>query len=150
MYRKLPKNVTKSELYDSLPLIGLLTEHQWNPPDPEKLEMIHTLLKINNISIFTANRELGKVSQILFIYLIYNKKIVLMIKTCDDFILHCRWSGVEFPCFQEHKFLTFKSSTSFLGICCSFNYHPENKDETKYAANTYGVSHGLTVSKLFK
>lgn len=80
---------------------------------------------MNNISVYTANMKL--------------------IKTCEEIILHCSWSGVEFPCFQEHPFLTFKSSTSHLGVCCSFNYHPENKDETIYAANTFGISHGLTV-----
>lgn len=108
-----------------MPIIGLLTEYQWSEPDSINIEIVRNLLKMNNMSIYTANMELGK--------------------TCEDFIVSCRWSGVEFPCFQEHPFLTFKPSTSHLGVCCSFNYHPENKDETIYAANTFGVSHGLTI-----
>lgn len=70
----------------------------------------------------------------------------LKLKTCEDFIIHCSWSGVEFPCFQEHKFLTFRTSTSHLGVCCSFNYHPDDKGDATYAANTFGIMNGLSVS----
>lgn len=69
----------------------------------------------------------------------------LHFQTCEDFILECRFAGRVFPCFQKDPYLTWTTTTSHHGACCSFNYHPISNDFTPFAANTFGSEGGLTV-----
>lgn len=65
---------------------------------------------------------------------------------CNDFIKLCAWAKVEFPCFQsDSHHLSFTSTTSYLGMCCSFNYHPGNRSYEAFKAATFGTRGGLTI-----
>lgn len=66
-------------------------------------------------------------------------------KDCKDFIKVCAWAKVEFPCFQKHSDFTIVTTTSYLGICCSFNYHPANTTYVPYHAASFGTRGGLSI-----
>lgn len=57
----------------------------------------------------------------------------------------CSWAKVEFPCFQETPHFSWRTTTSYLGICCSFNYHPENLSFVPLNSPTYGTRGGLSI-----
>lgn len=68
---KLPPGVTKERLLHALPTVGVFTEHQWAVmPAEEDVELVHDAFVLNNISIFSASTQLGKVSRFLK-YLFY-------------------------------------------------------------------------------
>lgn len=66
-------------------------------------------------------------------------------KKCQDFIKVCAWAKVEFPCFQKNSYFTFVKTISYLGICCSFNYHPANTSYEPYHAPSFGTRGGLSI-----
>ncbi|CAO1376532.1 unnamed protein product [Diamesa tonsa] len=123
---KLPLGASKQRSMEILPLLAAFTEHQWTYPRIEDLEIIDEILDLNNLSVEDAINQLGTV--------------------CSDFILVCHWDGKRFPCFQKHKYLTWVESYSYLGACCSFNYHP-NKDLKGdiFVANDFGINGGLSI-----
>jgi acid-sensing ion channel, other len=125
-HRKLPPLVKREKIIKILPLLGALTEHQNTYPDINELKILDDLLMLNNISIREAIDKLGT--------------------TCENFLLVCQWAGNTFPCFQEHPFMKWESSYSFLGACCSFNYHPEAKsDFVPFASNKFGIDGGVSI-----
>lgn len=50
-----------------------------------------------------------------------------------------------FPCFQENSYLKFTESTSYAGICCSFNYRPKNSSYEPYRSPSFGTRGGLSI-----
>lgn len=106
----------------------MFTEYQWEQPIIKDLELINEVLRINNISVSDAIDALGT--------------------TCIDFLKHCFWNGVEFPCFQADENMNWQSSYSFLGACCSFNYHSDEETigtHRSFHADTIGIDGGLTI-----
>lgn len=60
---KYPPGVTKERLLQALPTLGILNEHQWNTlPDGDDVLLVNNVLALNNISMFSAATQLGKVS----------------------------------------------------------------------------------------
>lgn len=66
------------------------------------------------------------------------------LQNCQDFVQVCAWAKVEFPCFQNNSRFSFYATTSYLGICCSFNYRPDNGFEA-YHSTTFGTKGGLSI-----
>ncbi|KAG5683871.1 hypothetical protein PVAND_013132 [Polypedilum vanderplanki] len=123
---KLPLGLTREYAMKILPLLGGFTERFWIEPRTEDLELIDQFLVANNMTVEDAIDRLGTV--------------------CNDFILVCVFAGKSFPCFQEHPFMTFVESYSYLGSCCSFNYHPKMTDGSEvFKSNFFGINGGLTI-----
>lgn len=123
---KLPLGASKERSMEILPLLAAFTEHQWTYPRIEDLQIIDEILDLNNLSVEDAINQLGTV--------------------CSDFILVCHWAGKRFPCFQKHKYLTWVESYSYLGACCSFNYHPnKDLDGDMFVAKNFGINGGLSI-----
>ena len=59
--------------------------------------------------------------------------------------MSCRWAGKSFPCFQNHKYLTWKTTTSHYGACCSFNYDANNINGEFFTTNAYEVYGALSI-----
>jgi acid-sensing ion channel, other len=88
--------------------------------------LLDDLLQLNNISVREAIDKLGT--------------------TCENFLLVCQWAGKTFPCFQDHPHMKWESSYSFLGACCSFNYHPDSKSGyVPFASNKFGIDGGVSI-----
>lgn len=74
-FSKYPSGITKEKLLAALPALGVFTEHQWTLPNTEDMALVTSVLHLNNISIFSAVVQLGKVRHLLensmspFIYL---------------------------------------------------------------------------------
>lgn len=52
----------------------------------------------------------------------------------------------NFVWFQDHKFLVFVESYSYLGACCSFNYNPKSTENDEFfRQNFFGFNSGLSV-----
>lgn len=66
-------------------------------------------------------------------------------QTCEDMLINCRFAGVVYPCFEPNKQLSWTTTTSHYGTCCSFNYNPHNDVLQPFAANTFGAEGGLTI-----
>lgn len=103
----------------------MFTEYQWKRPHPSDIELIDSVLAINNLTVAEAIDALGT--------------------TCNDFLLRCFFLNVEFPCFQNNSFLAWKPSYSYLGACCSFNYYPDKEDDNYFTVNHIGMSSALTI-----
>lgn len=67
---KYPPGVTKDKLVTALATLGIHTEHQWVVPEmlAEDVAMVQSVFQLNNISIFSAATQLGKVSARLCLY----------------------------------------------------------------------------------
>lgn len=57
---------------------------------------------------------------------------------------------MEFVCFPDvtdggNQHLSFQATTSYLGVCCSFNYHPGNRSYEAYRSATFGTRGGLSI-----
>lgn len=61
-YSKYPPGTTKEKLLAALPALGVFTEHQWTMPNIEDMALVTSVLHLNNISIFSAIMQLGKVT----------------------------------------------------------------------------------------
>lgn len=103
----------------------MFTEYQWEKPDPSDVDLVDSVLNLNNITVPQAIDLLGL--------------------TCTDFLLRCFFLNVEFPCFQNDSLLSWRPSYSFLGACCSFNYHPEHYDDNFFKVNYIGISNSITL-----
>lgn len=106
----------------------MFTEYQWDSPKMEDLELVHKVLQLNNYTVSAAIDYLGT--------------------TCENFMQRCFWDGKEFPCFgssngSSNSSLQWKSSYSFLGACCSFNYYPDGSGSL-FKTDTIGILGGLT------
>ncbi|XP_070494636.1 sodium channel protein Nach-like [Chironomus tepperi] len=123
---KFPLGATPEYTLEILPLLAGFTERQWIVPRIEDLEMIDAILDANNLTVKGAIDKLGTV--------------------CADFLLVCVFAGKKFPCFQQHPYMKFEESYSYLGACCSFNYHPNTVATADFfKANTFGIDGGLSV-----
>lgn len=60
-------------------------------------------------------------------------------------LLECSFAGKSFPCFQNDPYLTWTTTRSHYGTCCSFHYHPLTEDFKPFAANTFSSEGALTV-----
>lgn len=67
------------------------------------------------------------------------------LQTCEDFMINCRFAGRVYPCMEPNKQLTWTTTTSHYGTCCSFNYNPLTDEFQPFASNTFGYEGGLTV-----
>lgn len=65
--------------------------------------------------------------------------------SCEDFLQYCYWGSKQFPCYQKNDDLTFTTSISHVGYCCSFNYRPEDQSYIPFSANNFGVNGGLVI-----
>lgn len=63
---------------------------------------------------------------------------------CVDFVKRCFWGSIEFPCRQDHEYLSFIPTTSYMGPCCSFNYNPKNASYVPFSSNIFGMDGGLS------
>lgn len=122
---KLPLGATRNRTLEILKYVAMFTEHQWNYPTINDLKLIDEIFVLNNVTVVSAINELGI--------------------TCSDFVVVCEFAGEKFPCFQEHPYMKFVESTSYLGACCSFNYYPDNDNAIPFATNFFGVNGGLSV-----
>ena len=59
--------------------------------------------------------------------------------------MQCRFAGRVFPCMQQDKYLTWTTTASHYGTCCSFHYNPLSEGFVPFATNTFGSEGGLTV-----
>lgn len=66
-------------------------------------------------------------------------------QNCEDFIKVCAWAKTEFPCFQKNSHFSFVATTSYLGLCCSFNYHPEKEAHKPFHSSSFGTRGGLSI-----
>ncbi|CRL01764.1 CLUMA_CG014980, isoform A [Clunio marinus] len=122
----MPLGATPERVIEILPLLAGFTERQWAYPRVEDLEMIDNILDLNKMTVEEAIDALGTV--------------------CADFLLVCYFNGENFPCFQNHKFMTFVESYTYLGACCSFNYNPKANDQDEhFISNFFGINGGLNV-----
>ncbi|XP_075159387.1 pickpocket 6 [Haematobia irritans] len=120
----IPDSYDLRQVANGFSYINAFTDQTWSPANATFFDMTHRILRLNNITIKQTAESIGA--------------------GCNDFVKRCFWGGVEFPCRQEHEYLSFSSTTSFLGPCCSFNYHPQNLSYVPFSSNTFGVDGGLT------
>lgn len=58
----------------------------------------------------------------------------------------CAWAKREFPCFQNNSQFSFVSTTSYLGLCCSFNYNQDQAEQHKpFHSSSFGTRGGLSI-----
>ncbi|XP_055846061.1 sodium channel protein Nach [Episyrphus balteatus] len=119
----LPDNIEVQDVLAGFDFLNAFTDQNWIPNNAS-FAATDSVLAFNNISIYEAALEVSA--------------------GCEDFFQHCFWGGKEFPCKQEHDYLSFVPSTSYLGPCCSFNYNPRNESYVPFAANIFGMDGGLS------
>ncbi|XP_037050326.1 sodium channel protein Nach [Bradysia coprophila] len=123
---KIPDGVSREDIVKMLPsALGVFTENQWGPVNTEYLNTVHETLLLNGLSILDAVKAVGI--------------------SCSDFIQRCSFNKKRFPCFQDHQHFTFRETMSYAGMCCSFNYNPDNSSYQPLNVNSYGVRGGLSV-----
>lgn len=131
-----PNGSSETALLKALPALGLFVENPWGAVDAtdnaDELLLIDSVLNANGYTVATAVRQLGL--------------------SCEDFIKVCAWSKVEFDCFEHStdstRHLVFRTTMSYLGMCCSFNYYPANESRTiyqPYRSPSFGTKGGLSV-----
>lgn len=127
--RTLPDGIDASSVLEALPSLGAFLENPWGSgPSVESLLIVDRALSANNLTVADAVRECGL--------------------RCGDFLQACSWSQTDFECVPESDNgvrLSFSESTSYLGLCCSFNYLPENLTSDPFRAQTFGEHGGLFV-----
>lgn len=130
--RQLPDGTNATAVLEALPALGMFVENPWGVlGDAPELALIDRTLRANGYTVAAAVRELGL--------------------SCRDFIKVCAWSKVEFDCFPADggtggdPHLSFRTTTSYLGVCCSFNYQPGNGSYDAYRASTFGTRGGLSI-----
>ncbi|XP_037886717.1 sodium channel protein Nach [Glossina fuscipes] len=121
---KLPINTSLQEVAEGFGFLNLFTDQTWLPPNHTSYKVTDDVLRLNNITILEAATQVGA--------------------SCNDFVKHCFWGSDEFLCHQNHEYLSFIPTTSYLGPCCSFNYNPRNLSYIPFAANTFGIDSGLS------
>ncbi|XP_055378962.1 uncharacterized protein LOC129610420 [Condylostylus longicornis] len=65
--------------------------------------------------------------------------------SCEDFLEKCLWGSKQFDCYNNSEGVTFSSVMTTSGICCAFNYKPNNNSFVPLKARTYGMRGGLTI-----
>lgn len=65
-------------------------------------------------------------------------------KGCTDFIKRFSWGASKEKC-QDKNCAQFTQSLSYLGICCSINYHALNSTSTPFTINYFGIGSGLSI-----
>lgn len=127
--RQLPHGIDAAAVLAALPSLGAFLENPWGSgPSAESLLTVHRALAANNLTVTDAVRACGL--------------------RCSDFLQACAWSQEPFECVQNvdvGERLSFSESTSYLGLCCSFNYHPENATYDALRARTFSERGGLVV-----
>lgn len=104
--------------------INAYTDPNWSIPENISFQATDAILRLNNISIHEASLAVSA--------------------GCNDFVKRCFWGSDEFPCRQQHEYLSFSATTSYLGPCCSFNYNPRNSSYIPFSSNIFGIDGGLT------
>ncbi|XP_017476236.1 PREDICTED: sodium channel protein Nach [Rhagoletis zephyria] len=121
----IPDNIDPHDVAIGLDYINAFTDQNWKAPTQESFRYADDVLRFNNKTIYEAAKAVSG--------------------SCDDFVKRCYWGITEFPCRQQHEYLSFISTTSYLGPCCSFNYNPKNLSYVPFSANLFGIDGGLTV-----
>ncbi|KAJ6635204.1 Sodium channel protein Nach [Pseudolycoriella hygida] len=122
---KIPNGITKSDILQMLPsALGTFTDIQWRTIDINYFTTINEVLEANRLSVFDTVRAVGM--------------------KCPDLIRRCSFNKERFTCFQDHPYLTFRETMSYMGICCSFNYAPDNSSFEPMTINSFGVRGGLS------
>lgn len=109
---------------DGFAYISAFTDQTWTAPNSSAFDQTFEILLLNNITVYEA--------------------AVAVSAGCHDFVKRCFWGNVEFSCRQKHEYLSFTPTTSYLGPCCSFNFHPQNLSYVPFSSNTFGVDGGLS------
>uniref|UniRef100_A0A1A9WR01 Uncharacterized protein n=1 Tax=Glossina brevipalpis TaxID=37001 RepID=A0A1A9WR01_9MUSC len=123
--RKLPINTSLQEVAEGFEFLNLFTDQTWLPPNNTAYKITDDILRLNNITISEAAIQVSA--------------------GCNDFVKRCFWDGDEFPCHQNHEYLSFIPTTSYLGSCCSFNYNLRNLSYNPFSANSFGINSGLSL-----
>ena len=123
--RNIPSKYKIEDVINGFEYLNAFTDQSWSPPNNTNItyEATDAVLHYNNVSIYEAAQH--------------------VCATCEDFVKRCFWGGYEFPCRQEHEYLSFIPTTSYLGPCCSFNYNPRNLSYVPFSSNIYGINGGL-------
>ncbi|XP_013108195.2 sodium channel protein Nach [Stomoxys calcitrans] len=120
----IPPSYDRSQVAEGFSYLNAFTDQTWSPSNTSMYDLTHEILRLNNMTMYKTAMEVGA--------------------GCSDFVKRCFWGNVEFPCRQKHEYLSFSPTTSFMGSCCSFNYHPQNLSYVPFSANTFGVDGGLS------
>lgn len=124
--QQLPSDITAAAVVDALPALGAFLENTWSTEaDVDQLSLVDRALRANNYTVAEAIRECGL--------------------GCEDFLVSCSWSRIPYDCFEPNSSLGFGPSISYLGMCCSLNYYPENAQHPSFRATSFGPHGGLTV-----
>ncbi|XP_054740035.1 sodium channel protein Nach [Anastrepha obliqua] len=121
----IPDNIDLQKVAVGFEYINAFTDQNWKTPGKNSFKYADEVLRLNNKTIYEAAKAVSG--------------------NCNDFVKRCYWGITEFPCRQRHEYLSFISTTSFLGPCCSFNYNPKNLSYVPFSANIFGIDGGLTI-----
>ncbi|XP_037941388.1 sodium channel protein Nach [Teleopsis dalmanni] len=121
---KIPPEYDLREVENGFAYINAFTSQNWVRPPHVSYEATDAVLRFNNISIYEAALTISP--------------------GCSDFVKRCFWGTTEFSCHQDNEYLSFISTTSYMGPCCSFNYNPRNASYVPFSANIFGMDGGLT------
>ncbi|XP_050324400.1 sodium channel protein Nach [Bactrocera neohumeralis] len=122
---KIPAGIDPQDVAIGLEYINAFTDQNWKSPPQDSFKTADEVLRLNNLTIYDVAKAVSG--------------------SCNDFVQRCYWGIEEFPCRQKHEYLSFISTTSFLGPCCSFNYNPKNLSYVPFSANIFGIDGGLTI-----
>ncbi|KAG4077380.1 hypothetical protein HA402_009781 [Bradysia odoriphaga] len=123
---RIPVGYNKAEIVNMFPsAIGVFTENQWGPVDTNSFSTVNEILQNNGLSVLDAANAVGV--------------------SCSDFIRRCSFNKKRFSCFQDHQHFTFRETMTYAGMCCSFNYNPDNSSYQPLNVNSYGVRGGLSI-----
>lgn len=123
---QIPLNYTVEEVAAGFEYLNAFTDYGWVPPSGHNTAYLaaDAVLRHNNISLYEAATHVSA--------------------GCEDFVQRCFWGIHEFRCRQDHQYLSFAATISYLGPCCSFNYNPSNLSYVPFSANIFGINGGLT------
>ncbi|XP_037821585.1 pickpocket protein 28-like [Lucilia sericata] len=121
----IPDKYNIEEVAAGFEYLNAFTDQGWTAPNNNNTayETTDAVLRLNNVTLYEAAMQ--------------------VCASCDDFVKRCFWGGHEFPCRQNHEYLSFIPTTSYLGPCCSFNYNPRNQSYVPFSSNIFGVDGGL-------
>ncbi|XP_061388998.1 sodium channel protein Nach [Musca vetustissima] len=120
----IPPGYDVKKIAEGFDYLNAFTDQTWLPTNSSSFNETYQILLLNNITTYEA--------------------AVAVSAGCDDFVRRCFWGNEEFECRQNHEYLSFSPTTSYLGPCCSFNFHPQNESYVPFSSNTFGIDGGLS------
>ncbi|XP_005175804.1 sodium channel protein Nach [Musca domestica] len=120
----IPPGYDLQKIAEGFDYLNAFTDQTWLPTNTSSFNQTYQILLLNNITTYEA--------------------AVAVSAGCDDFVRRCFWGNEEFNCRQKNEYLSFVPTTSYLGPCCSFNFHPQNESYVPFSSNTFGIDGGLS------